>query len=227
MSDLERLFQLIVTNLAATDPGQLHRPIPVGELQRSVVPYRTSRRHLNIVSSDEYEHLLLRLASGEGGYALTTPPGSLARFRRELEGIGPGLGVLGADDEAAVTLAPERVAAFIGGGSERSYQPKEADQTPDADRTREPDLAPPRDAEPVVVPHLPPPESDPEWESLPASDEHRCSCCGGALPEGRVVNFCPHCGEHLTPLTCPRCQAEVEFGWRHCIACGAALATPQ
>ena len=227
MSDLERLFQLIVTNLAATDPGQLHRPIPIGELQRSVVPYRTSRRHLDIVSSDEYEHLLLRLASGEGGFALTTPPDALARFRRELQAISPDFGVFGADAEAAVTLAPERVAAFIGGGSERSYRPPEADQPPESDRTPEPDLAPPRDAEPVVVPHLPPPESDPEWESLPASDEHRCSCCGGALPEARVVNFCPHCGEHLTPLTCPRCQAEVEFGWRHCIACGAALATPQ
>ena len=221
MSDLERLFQLIVTNLAATDPGQLHRPIPVGELQRSVVPYRTSRRHLDVVSSDEYEHLLLRLASGEGGYAFTTPPESLARFRRELQGISPNFGVLGADDEAAVTLAPERVAAYIGGGSERSYRPPEPDRRP------EPDPAPPRDAEPVVIPQLPPPESDLEWESLPATDEHRCSCCGGALPGGRVVNFCPHCGEHLTPLTCPRCQAEVEFGWRHCIACGSALATPQ
>ena len=226
MSDLERLFQLIVTNLAATDPGQLHRPIPVGELQRSVVPYRSSRRHLDIVSSDEYEHLLLRLVSGEGGHVLTTPPESLARFRRELQGISPDLGVLGADDEAAITLAPDRVAAFIGGGSERSYRPPEPDRTPEPGQAP-PASMPPRDSEPAVVPHLPPPESDPEWESLPAADEHRCSCCGGALPEGRVVNFCPHCGEHLTPLACPRCQAEVEFGWRHCIACGAGLATPE
>ena len=227
MSDLERLFQLIVTNLAATDPGQLHRPIPLGELQRSVVPYRTSRRHLDIVSSDEYEHLLLRFASGEGGFALTTPPEALARLRRELQAISPDFGVLGADDEAALTLAPERVAGFIGGGSERSYRPPELDVSPEPELPPAP--APPllRDDEPVMVPHLPPPESDPEWESLPATEENRCSCCGGALPEGRVVNFCPHCGEHLTPLTCPRCQAEVEFGWRHCIACGAALATPQ
>lgn len=224
MSDLERLFQLIVTNLAATDPAQLHRPIPVGELQRSVVPYRTSRRHLNVVTSDEYEHLLLRLVAGEGGYAFTTPPESLARFRRELQGISPDLGILNADEEAAITLLPERVAAFVGGGSERSYRPPVADVPPPPPPPVPPTLSV---GEPTVVPHAPPQESEPEWESLPAAEGNRCSCCGGALPEGRVVNFCPHCGEHLTPLTCPRCHAEVEFGWRHCIACGTALATPQ
>ena len=220
MSDLERLFQLIVTNLSATDPGQLHRPIPVTELQRSVVPYRTSRRHLDVVTSDEYEHLLLRFVAGEGGYAYTSPPESLARFRRELQGISPDLGVLNSDEEAAVALPAERIAAFIGGGIERSYRP------PDADAVRVPPAPPSMPPEPVVVPHAPPHESEPEWESLP-TEGTRCSCCGGALPEGRAVNFCPHCGEHLTPLACPRCQAEVEFGWRHCIACGAALGAPQ
>jgi hypothetical protein len=214
MSDLERLFQLIVTNLAATDPAQLHRPIPMGELQRSVVPYRSSRRHLGVVTSEEYEHLLLRLVAGEGGYALTAPPESLARFRRELQDINPDLGVLASDEEATLTLAADRIAFFVGGDSERSFRPPETIVTP----------PPPLATELVVVQHEPPPESDPEWESLPTVGA-RCSCCGGSLPEGRVVNFCPHCGEHLTPLTCPRCQAEVEFGWKHCIACGAALAS--
>jgi hypothetical protein len=222
VSDLERLFQLIVTNLAATDAAQLHRPIPVTELQRSVVPYRSSRRPLEVVTSDEYEHLLLRLVAGEGGYAFTAPPESLARFRRELQGVNPDLAVLTADAEAAITLAPERIAAFIGGGTERSYRPPEGEAASPG-----PPALPEPAGEPVVVPHAPPQESEPEWESLPATEENRCSCCGGSLPEGRVVNFCPHCGEHLTPLTCPRCQAEVEFGWRHCIACGAALAPPQ
>ncbi len=213
MSDLERLFHLIVTNLAAADPAQAHRPVPVTELQRAVVPYRTSRRHLGVVTSDEYEHLLLRLVAGEGGFAFTAPPESLARFRRELQGISPDFGVLTSDEEATITLAPERVAAFIGGGTERSYRPPESAAVP----------PPPLPDEAVVVPHEPPQESEPDWEALPA-DRIRCSCCGGALPEGRTVNFCPHCGEHLTPLACPRCRAEVEYGWRHCIACGAALA---
>jgi len=221
VSDLERPFQLIVTNLAATDPAQLHRPIPVTELPRSVVPYRTSRRHLGVVTSDEYEHLLLRLVAGEGGYAYTGPPESLARFRRELQGISPDLGILNSDEEAAIALPAERIAAFIGGGTERSYRPPEADAVPVPPSA----LPIPPPPEPVAVPHGPAHESEPEWESRPAEGT-RCSCCGGALPEGRVVNFCPHCGEHLTPLACPRCQAEVEFGWRHCIACGAPLAPP-
>lgn len=50
-----------------------------------------------------------------------------------------------------------------------------------------------------------------------------CLYCGGTLPVGRQVNFCPHCGESQTSVRCPECQSEVELGWRHCITCGAAM----
>jgi predicted RNA-binding Zn-ribbon protein involved in translation (DUF1610 family) len=50
-----------------------------------------------------------------------------------------------------------------------------------------------------------------------------CLYCGGTLPVGRQVNFCPHCGESQTTIRCPECQSEVELGWRHCITCGAAM----
>ena len=50
-----------------------------------------------------------------------------------------------------------------------------------------------------------------------------CLYCGDRLPVDRPVRFCPHCGQRQTPPECPRCHSEVEPGWRHCVACGAAL----
>ena len=47
-----------------------------------------------------------------------------------------------------------------------------------------------------------------------------CRYCGGALPGGRAVTFCPHCGQNLTVRQCPACSSEVEVGWRFCITCG-------
>lgn len=47
-----------------------------------------------------------------------------------------------------------------------------------------------------------------------------CRYCGGALPAGRAVTFCPHCGQNLTVRQCPACSSELEVGWRFCITCG-------
>ena len=37
MTDLERLFRLLVQTLAAADPARLHRPLILGELQLDVL----------------------------------------------------------------------------------------------------------------------------------------------------------------------------------------------
>jgi hypothetical protein len=50
-----------------------------------------------------------------------------------------------------------------------------------------------------------------------------CRYCGGALPAGRQVNFCPHCGQSQRALRCAACQTELEYGWRHCVNCGAPV----
>jgi hypothetical protein len=48
----------------------------------------------------------------------------------------------------------------------------------------------------------------------------RCRSCDGALPEGRAITFCPHCGQNLTTMNCPACGSELELGWKFCPACG-------
>lgn len=50
-----------------------------------------------------------------------------------------------------------------------------------------------------------------------------CRYCAGELPDGRALNFCPHCGQNLQILNCPGCGAEVELGWKFCVSCGKSV----
>jgi hypothetical protein len=54
----------------------------------------------------------------------------------------------------------------------------------------------------------------------PSTPAQQCVYCGGSLPSTRQAIFCPHCGQNLTVIQCANCAAELEYGWRHCIACG-------
>ena len=47
-----------------------------------------------------------------------------------------------------------------------------------------------------------------------------CHYCGGELPDGRRITFCPHCGQNLTIQHCPACSTELELGWKFCTTCG-------
>lgn len=47
-----------------------------------------------------------------------------------------------------------------------------------------------------------------------------CSFCTNALPTGRAITFCPHCGMNVTVAQCPACSSEVQAGWRYCVTCG-------
>jgi hypothetical protein len=57
----------------------------------------------------------------------------------------------------------------------------------------------------------------------PRPNAPACRYCGGELPEGRALNFCPHCGQNLQVLNCPGCGADVEFGWKFCVSCGKTI----
>jgi predicted amidophosphoribosyltransferase len=73
---------------------------------------------------------------------------------------------------------------------------------------------------------MPPPLQEPDVDEVEEAVEPprpTCLYCGGSLPTGRAVNFCPHCGQSQTRILCPECRSEVEPGWRHCVNCGAAV----
>jgi len=238
MTDLERLFRRLVDNLIAIDPARLHRPIALGDLLSSVIPYRTNRRSLSIDSAEDYDMLVLRLCAGEGGFVRMVSDDITQVFQDQLTSPNPDLEVLRQLETAELVLGTEPLAHALGPGPEDAYAPPEeepleapARSSPPSTRKVEPPLESlrrvPFSAEPapaVTTPMVPPPPrmtTDPEPRPRLVRDSgNRCSFCGGPLPAGRTVNFCPHCGQNQTFTRCPECQSELELGWRHCITCG-------
>ena len=60
---------------------------------------------------------------------------------------------------------------------------------------------------------------------VPQAGEH-CRYCNGALPTGRRITFCPHCGQNLTVVNCLACGTELELGWKFCTTCGRPVTSP-
>ncbi|HTS87575.1 MAG TPA: zinc ribbon domain-containing protein [Gemmatimonadales bacterium] len=238
MTDLERLFRRLVDNLIAIDPARLHRPLALGELVTSVIPYRTNRRSLSIDSAEDYDMLILRLCAGEGGFVRVVSEDIAQVFRDQLTSPNPDLDVLREHAKADLVLGTEPLAHALGPGPEEAYAPPDEEdlEPPPPSPSIEPVAEVPLEsvrrvpfsAEPVAPPAPPPPRmtADPEPKPSPRllrDSGQRCSFCGGRLPSGRAVNFCPHCGQNQSFTRCPECQSELELGWRHCITCGHAI----
>jgi hypothetical protein len=212
VTDLERLYRRLVQQLAASDPARLHRPLPLDEIVHYLLPYRANRRALGVDTSEEYELVLMRLCAGEGGLVRTEPEEARARFAEELGSAHPDLAALHSVESVLITLRPEPLSRVLD--------------------SSDPDLEP--ELEPAALPEIPGLEAlakldddggpDPDPETIPEpEDPGRCAYCGGRLPDGRAVNFCPHCGQNQTITLCPGCRSEVEPEWKHCVNCGRAV----
>jgi hypothetical protein len=240
VTELELLFRRLVDNLIAIDPARLHRPLQVGELYESVLPYRTNRRSLAIDTAEDYDMLLLRLLSGEGGLVRMVSDDIQKLFAAEVQGTNPNLALLRECAGAELLLATEPLAYALGPGPEADFAPPDEEPpesrapvelatrgTP-ADTSSKDDLEVPFDTvrfslasptpdSPVSGPVQAPRGADPVRGP-------RCGFCGGRLPANRTVNFCPHCGQNQSFTRCPECQGEIELGWRHCVNCGHPVA---
>lgn len=196
MDELTRFARILMERLAARPEG-VARPISVAEVRKAVLPYRAQRKALGLDSVEDYDTVLLRLIAEERGYVRTMPATSAALAREELGQSNPDLGVL--DSIADSTIQVTSLAAG-----------KVVD-----------------DAMPEPVASPPPPRPAPApAATAPKAAEQSCKFCAGALPQRRTATFCPHCGERLIPLTCERCNSEVETSWKHCITCGAPVTDP-
>jgi double zinc ribbon protein len=80
--------------------------------------------------------------------------------------------------------------------------------------------APASAAPPAPKPSPAPTLSATGQRSIVASGD--CRYCGSALPEGRNITYCPHCGQNLTVQNCPACGTELDVGWKFCTTCGRA-----
>jgi hypothetical protein len=214
--------------------------VPLDEITREILPYRTNRRALQLDTSEDYELMLLRLCAGEGSLVRTEPEEARSRFAEELRSANPDLEVLHAFENVLLTISPESLARALEAGPETAYAPpgrgpeREAEPRPDvvlgtAQFDHVPGLgevAPGVEAlrglplveEPADVEDRSHPGETPGEDGAPS-----CVFCGGSLPVHRPVNFCPHCGQSQTQILCPECGSEVEPGWRHCVNCGAVV----
>jgi Double zinc ribbon len=211
VEDLSRFFRQIVRNLAATDPARLGSPLPLGEIRRTILPYRANRRALQLETSEDYELVLIRLCAGEGGFARTEPDDVQVKFSAEALSSNPDLTIVHRHENATVILNEEQLARALDPTLELAFAP--SDQR----------FAPPAPRAPAPAPDPPAPARDLSKPQSGSPPPVMCRACSGRLPPGRSVKFCPHCGESQVLTHCPECQTELEPAWRHCVTCGAVV----
>jgi hypothetical protein len=197
MDALDRMYQVLVRNIRANHPALLTAPFTVGDLHQQILPYRHFRRDLGLETNQEYELVLMELLTGARGY-LDVDERLRDQLGKELASSPPEPSRVRDFADANVSLGTAADAA-VGAKSAEAAQQR-GQQTPSAAGRSVPSSA------------------------LGKSDATHCRYCSGELPQGRLMSFCPHCGQNLQVLNCPACGAEVEAGWKFCVACGKAVA---
>lgn len=229
ITELEGLFRRLVREVVDREPDRIHKPMTIGEVTGTYLPYRIARRALDLHAADEYETLLVRLFAGEGNLVHLQDPLARARFAEQAAAALPDLDILRREADARFAFWTEALAYALGPG-DRAYAPPGEEVAEDEEEEDEPvepeaelDLGPELENDPFGMPIAE--ELAPLDARLPvaSADGNRCGYCGGLLPGGRAVNFCPHCGQSQTGARCPECRNDVEEGWRHCVTCGFPL----
>lgn len=237
MDDLDRLFILLVERIKTNFPDHLSDPFEVAEIYQSIVPYRHFRRELGIETNGDYELALDRLLAGERGY-LQGQPDMQEALKSELAGSNPNTSVFREFAASRVALPSDAVrrAEHVHARGGHAAAPAMATAgaatraTGDAPIVRQsaipvgqvPDPASP--SLPPAAPVVPPARAArAEKRETPGAAGERCRYCSGALPPGRPVTYCPHCGQNLTVRRCPACATELDLAWKFCITCGRGV----
>lgn len=242
---LDRLFIELVRAVRRERPELLAAGMDVAELLR-FVPYKAVRARIGADTDDDYGHAMTRLLAGDGGYVFAD---ELMQddLRAELDSKNPDLQAYRSYLNTRLSLAQARVRATLdalgpavatstaGADGAASAAKAVATSAAGADGAPNAAKAAPRAAVPepasqsrVVKPITPKAPPLPDPTSTVAADvgaklaRPGCRYCGQPLPQGREVRFCPHCGQDLTVRRCGACSAELDPGWKFCIACGRA-----
>lgn len=204
MDDLDRLFQRLVHNIRNGHAEYLSVPFTVQELYDTLVPYRHYRRDLGIDTNQDYEAALMRLLSGEKEY-IRSDRAMQERLTTELASAHPDLGAFRDYAETRVSLAPaalQNLGVSIPAQNAGGYAVGSGAQGGNGA----------------------PAAGDSTTFSMPALSTMElavgCRFCGGTLPEGRAVTYCPHCGQNLAAKHCEGCGAELDPVWKFCVNCG-------
>jgi hypothetical protein len=205
MDDLDRLFQRLVHSIRLRHPEYLTMPFTVQELYEDLVPYRHHRRELGIETNQDYEAAVSRLLAGERGYLRGDPTMQEKLTANQNEKV-PDTGAFRDYGNAKVSLSPDAISALGLDPSPRKT-PTVSEQSPVTSEMSQ------SSGQSTVN------ESIAELGSV-----ENCRFCGGTLPEGRAITYCPHCGQNLAVRNCPACGTELEKNWRFCVTCGRSAA---
>jgi hypothetical protein len=235
--ELDRLFRRLVRNLADLDPSRVHGPVEVAEISERLVPYRTHRAQLQIDTHEDYEMAVLRLLAGERGYAFVEPAEAREALEREVGGVNPDPGFFHHFPTAKVTFDPGQVRdaleAVTAGVAEPAEPPEpEAHaeggtpwfpEVPADQSEADAGLVVPAGEGGAELPFALEEDATGGEAVAPRPGSAPCAFCGGELPVGRAVIFCPHCGQNVGVVHCPSCGTELDVGWRFCITCGRQM----
>jgi hypothetical protein len=167
----------------------------VQELYDTLVPYRHYRRDLGIETNQDYEAAVTRLLAGEKGY-VRADKAMQDRLKKELESPHADVGAFRDFAETRISLAPEAIEKLgVAVPSQNAGGYAGQGNGNGAQSTSFAGLSTVQLAE-------------------------GCKFCGGTLPEGRPVTYCPHCGQNLAAKHCAGCGAELDPLWKFCINCG-------
>ena len=248
MDDLDRMYRLLVRNTRVTAPEYFSRPFELAELYQTLIPYRLHRRELGIETNEDYEIALARLLAGERGYLVADGEVQQA-LRTELASPNPDPAAFRQFAHASVAFVPDALRSVANDGGalpaappvspSPMAQPAQPAHAPYAPPAAPAPMAPPMPVRPPQPPRpVQPPQPPPRPAMAPAPDVippvagrtpatvqggGSCRFCGGTLPDGRRITYCPHCGQNLTVQNCPACGTELEVGWKFCVTCGRTM----
>ena len=239
MDELDRMFRRLVQNIRNGYPTYLTQPFEVAELFQSLIPYRHNRKELAIDTNEGYEIVLCQMLAGERNL-LGGDDVMRETIREELASPSPNTAIyreFAASKVALVADAVRRVDAADGPMSNSpSPRASGAAVPPPPLPPRAVVIPPPpstaRSSGPMRAELMPSPPPRPSGKmpspSAPSATPPagQCRFCGGTLPAGRRVIFCPNCGQNLAIQRCPACGSELEINWQFCVTCGRTTGVP-
>ena len=249
MSDqvLERFHRTLIEEIRTQRPEYLLSPFTVAEIYQNLAPYGTHRDRIGVEINGDYEHALLRLLAGEGGYLILDSEAALREIRSELETPNPNTALYrefaAADvrldraylDPASSTVfkAPELVPAFEAedpaaiarlAPSEKTVSSSIEIVPPGADLFGDAPSDPPAVVRKPPAPSAPRAPLTPEFvDAVPVPS--RAEGRPGAAPGAEGAEACPWCSESLPRRAgvnfCPFCGSDLSLV--PCRDCSAAL----
>lgn len=247
MDDVERMYRHLVKTIRTSSPHLLTQPFQVADLYATILPYRLHRRDLGLETNQDYEMSMLELLSGGRGYLVVED-----RMREvlgaSLKSPNPDPQLIREFASSRISLAPDAVRQV-----DPDALPASAATAPTAPAgipISEPETRPssragatsakaghasqavapapsssPRTGGTGTTASPPPAAMRRPSRPITLPQDGECPHCRGALPAGRPIIFCPHCGQDLTVQHCPACGSELEHGWKFCVTCGREVAS--